>query len=63
LTAQIMVIGYTCPICRNRVPVLRSTDPPTKLPVEVISECPCGFIRKIPLETIQALEVWTEPSI
>lgn len=61
MPAEIVFVGWTCPLCGSRVSVLRSSDAPKALVEhEVVSECRCGFIRRIRLFEIQLLEVWRE---
>jgi len=63
LPDQVTCVGYTCPICKRRVIVLRSSAPPKKSPTyHFESECECGFALLIGLEQIQALETWRERS-
>lgn len=60
MTAEILFVGYTCPLCGSRVAVFRSSDPLEHCPAETVVECKCGDIRRIGLEDIQLLEVWNE---
>ncbi|HUN88034.1 MAG TPA: hypothetical protein VMU28_04560 [Terriglobales bacterium] len=60
MAAEIVFVGYICGFCGGRVVVLRSSDPPTKVPKEICSECDCGALRVISLEELQTLEVWKE---
>ncbi|MGZ4814244.1 MAG: hypothetical protein ACXVZV_02460 [Terriglobales bacterium] len=63
MPAEIVFVGYTCPLCGSRIAVLRSSDPPNGLPREIISECKCGNIRRIRLEQIQDLDTWREKAV
>ena len=60
MPAEIVFVGYTCPLCGSRIAVLRSSDPPHGQPHEIISECKCGCLRRIRLQDIQQLETWRE---
>jgi hypothetical protein len=60
MTQLAIVVGYTCPLCKQRVVVLRSSKPPHDCPEVFISKCPCGFERPIRLAEIQELDVWRE---
>ena len=60
LSSEIVVVGFTCTACGKKVPVLSSAVPPPKLKHELVAECACGYLRRIPLETVQSLEVWKE---
>lgn len=55
--SEIVCIGYSCPICKHKVAVLRSCDPIPK-PTDVTYECECGFMRCIRIAELQSLEVW-----
>lgn len=55
-----IIVGYQCPLCQQRVVVLRSTDPPPEHVAVIESQCPCGFVRPVRIEEIQELEVWRE---
>jgi hypothetical protein len=56
--AENILLGYTCPSCGMRVPVLRSSEPPKDFPKEIVAVCQCGTKRKIGLEEVQRLDVW-----
>jgi hypothetical protein len=60
-------LGYTCSICRNRVPVYsfpRSNgngSKPCTPPVDRRVECPtCHTIRNVPFAEIMNLDRWEE---
>jgi len=58
---QVTCVGYTCPVCKRRVAVLRSSAPPKRGPFQYFeSECECGFALRIPLDQIQQLDTWKE---
>lgn len=63
LTAEIVCVGYTCPLCKRRVTVLRSCDPIPTASDLTESECQCGYIRAIVLAEIQTLDVWRESGV
>ena len=60
MAQEIVIVGFTCSACGRRVPVLSSATSPPKLDHQFVIECACGYIRKIPLEQIQQLEIWKE---
>ncbi len=57
---EIVILGFTCPACLRKVPVIRSCESPPKLTDRLIAQCRCGFIRPIPFNRIQQLEIWKE---
>jgi hypothetical protein len=59
-TAEIICVGYSCPICKQKVVVLRSSDTIAKA-TDVTSQCECGFMRPIRIAEIQSLDVWRQP--
>jgi hypothetical protein len=60
VSSAIVSVGFTCPLCGARVPVLRSCDPAPSTADLIRAECRCGFIRFITVIEIQTLEVWRE---
>ncbi len=61
MASQVTYVGYNCPICKQRVVVLSSLAPPTRLPISSIeSECQCGYALRIAIDQIQTLDTWRE---
>lgn len=60
VSEEIICIGFTCPVCRKRVYVLRSCDPVPSRAELFQSTCNCGFMRNVRLDELQSLEVWRE---
>jgi hypothetical protein len=59
MSAEIVCVGYKCPICGRRVVVLRSCEP--TLPTDpILSECICGYYRPVHIDELQSLDVWRE---
>jgi len=56
----IVSVGYICPICKQRIAVLRSSDPIPKATDVIQSECKCGFGRPISIGEVLFLDVWRE---
>lgn len=63
MSAEVTLVGYACPLCGNRVTVIRSSDHLTYPVHDIVSECECGFVRSVAVDQIQSLEVWKEPAI
>ncbi len=58
---QITCVGYTCLGCRQRVAVLRSTNPQPDFSAPIFkSKCLCGLTRWILDDEVLSLEIWTE---
>jgi C4-type Zn-finger protein len=60
MSTEIICVGYKCPVCHQRVPVMRSCDAIPHATDIVQSECKCGYGRTINLTDVQQLEVWRE---
>jgi hypothetical protein len=61
MASEIVVIGFTCGSCGNKVPVLGSANLPERnLAGTITAKCSCGVTRDIPEELIQSLDVWRE---
>jgi|SRR5579883_418036 len=58
MSSEIICVGYTCPLCKQRVVVLRSSDPPPQNSDLIHSQCKCGYYRPVRISEIQFLEVW-----
>lgn len=58
--SEVISVGYTCPVCKYRVCVLRSGDQARLTNGVICSECTCGHVRIIQLSEIQSLDVWRE---
>ena len=58
MPSEIVVVGYTCPLCGRPVTVLNSSQPPAMDVREFVSFCKCGFVRNVKLTQLQELEVW-----
>jgi hypothetical protein len=56
----VTTIGYTCPMCGRKVPVIGSSILPTLDSDFYFSECDCGYHRAVPRSEAQELEVWRE---
>ena len=57
---EVISVGYPCPICRKRVSVLCSSDPPKSCCYLIDTKCDCGFERTVCVWELQEMEIWRE---
>lgn len=60
MASEVTCVGYACPCCNRRLPVLRSFDPPKGTIHFIASKCECGLERVIRVSEIQDLDTWKE---
>jgi len=58
MNGGIVFVGYKCPLCGNNVVVFSSIDHPDVLPESILSQCRCGYFRRILVTDIQTLDTW-----